>query len=284
MVTRSVGVDAPNLLRECTASDVQNMNMDKQVATRLHKMLAVNDDTVSAVKRDHASYAKLSLLTQQMNLLKAQAETVVEKCEAKALKLAKVEHSGDTRLALSDEFDEGAQRLVGMLALSKPTVEAISSDDAASARLSLLAEQVGLLQAQAKQAVDDAALNKVLTEIGMSSRIVPGTVYYHYKQGGKDVLSRIADHEWSNYDEFLGKYLYDYDFVFRRLHGDVIDPEWSAPTVPVPQKMYMPQLAGALSVNLPQVDATPDTPPSCLGQATTDAPAPKVVCPVLSRW
>ena len=55
-----VGVDAPNLVKECQASDVHNMNMDKQVATRLHKMLAVNDQTVSAVKRDHASYAKLS--------------------------------------------------------------------------------------------------------------------------------------------------------------------------------------------------------------------------------
>ena len=143
-VEACVGVDAPDKLRECSAGDVQNMNMGKEVATRLFRMLAVDDSTVTAVKRDHASYAKLSLLTQQMNLLKDQAQTVVEKCEAKAIKLAKVEKTTntDTRLALSEEFDEGAQRLLGMLAVSSSTAEAISCDDGASARLSLLSEQV----------------------------------------------------------------------------------------------------------------------------------------------
>merc|ERR1719174_1253664 len=299
MVEACVGVAQPDQLRECQASDVQNMNMDKQVATRLHKMLAVNDQTVAAVKRDHASYAKLSLLTQQMNLLQHQAQTVVDKCEAKAIKFPKSEHTSDTRLALSEEFDDGAQRLVGMLALSKTTADTISCDDGASARLSLLAEQVGLLQAQAKQAVDDAALNKLLTEIGMSSRIVPGTVYYHYKQNGKDVLSRIANDEWCNYDEYHGKYLYDYDFIFRRLHGDVVDTDWHAATVPLPQGMYMPQLSMSMKVDALgsaapaqaaaplNVDATPAQSQSCGSEHRAEAsevtPA-KAVCPVLSRW
>lgn len=174
-------------------------SLDKDVATRLFRMLAVNENTASAVKRDHASYAKLSLLTQQMNLLQQQAATVIEKSEAKAIKFTqaeKADHAGDTRLALSEEFDEGAQRLCTMLAVSDSTLATISTDHAASARLSLLAEQVGLLQGQAKQAVDDAALNKLLNEIGMNCRIVTGTVYYHYTQNGKDVLSRIADDEW----------------------------------------------------------------------------------------
>merc|ERR1719174_3309182 len=118
-------------MKECTAGDVKNMNMDKAVATRLHKMLAVDDQTVSAVKRDHASYAKLSLLTQQMVLLQQQAQTVVEKSEAKAIKFSKVEQ-GDTRLAVSEEFDEGASRLVTMLGVSQSTVATISSDHAAS--------------------------------------------------------------------------------------------------------------------------------------------------------
>ena len=38
------------------------------VATRLFKMLAVNEQTAASVKRDHASYAKLSLLTQQAQM------------------------------------------------------------------------------------------------------------------------------------------------------------------------------------------------------------------------
>jgi len=291
MAEACVGADRPDKLRECSAGDVQNMNMGKEVATRLFKMLAVDDSTVTAVKRDHASYAKLSLLTQQMNLLKNQAQTVVDKTEAKAIKMAKVEKPNmDTRLAISEEFDAGAQRLMGMLTVSESTAEAISCDDGAAARLSLLSEQVQLLQAQAKQAVDDAALNKLLSEIGMSSRIVPGTVYYHYKQSGKDVLSRIANDEWCNYDEFLGKYLYDYDFVFRRLHGDVIDPDWCAATTPLPQKLYLPQLAGATSDKLPSVAATPPTPVAASApaspqhEAADGATALKPTCPVLSRW
>lgn len=286
-----VGVDAPGLIRECEAGDVKNMNMGKEVATRLFKMLAVKDETVNAVKRDHASYAKLSLLTQQMNLLKSQAETVVEKCEAKAIKFAKVEKPNtETRLAISEEFDDGARHLLGMLSVSQSTAASISCDDVASARLSLLSEQVELLQSQAKQAVDDAALNKLLSEIGMSSRIVPGTVYYHYKQGGKDVLSRIPNDDWDNYEEFLGKYLYDYDFVFRRLHGDVIDPDWYAATVPLPQSIYMPQLSMSTSANVKvaAVDAqsAPASPPSIRPSEAADSAAAKIekTCPVLSRW
>merc|ERR1712127_963986 len=93
METPSVGVAAPNELRECTAGDVKNMNMDKQVATRLFRMLAVNEKTVSSIKRDHASYAKLSLLTQQVGLLQQQAQTVVDKCEAKVAKQARIEEA-----------------------------------------------------------------------------------------------------------------------------------------------------------------------------------------------
>lgn len=289
------GVDKPNLLRECTHGDVKNMNMGKEVATRLFKMLAVRDETVSAVKRDHASYAKLSLLTSQMSQLQQQAQAVVEKSEAKAIKLAKVEKAqqpGDTRLALSDEYDEGARRLLGMLVVNESTAAHVACDDAASARLSLLAEQVGFLQAQAKQAVDEAAVNKLLTEIGMSCRLVPGTVYYHYTQGGKDVLSRISDDEWSNYDEYHGKYLYDYDFIFRRLHGDVTDTDWCATTVPMPQGAYMPQLSMSMKVDALNVAATPPTPATPLASCGSEqragdgaqAAAAEAICPVLSRW
>ena len=41
-------------------------------------------------------------------------------------------------------------------------------------------------------------------------------MYYLYTQNGKEVLSRIASNEWSNYDEYHGKYLYDYDFTSRK--------------------------------------------------------------------
>ena len=71
------GVPAPEALtgapQVCTAGDVKNLNMNKEVATRLFRMLAVNETTVNSVKRDAASYARLSLLTQQMGLVQQQA-------------------------------------------------------------------------------------------------------------------------------------------------------------------------------------------------------------------
>merc|ERR1719316_503929 len=112
-------------------------SLPKDVATRLFKMLAVDEQAANAVKRDHASYAKLNLLTQQMNLLKHQAVGVVEKSVAQA------------------EYDEGAKRLVNMLAVNESTALAIKSSPVACAKLSILAEQVGLLQAQAQEAVDE---------------------------------------------------------------------------------------------------------------------------------
>jgi hypothetical protein len=247
METPSVGVAAPNELRECTAGDVKNMNMDKQVATRLFRMLAVNEKTVSSIKRDHASYAKLSLLTQQMGLLQQQAQTVVDKCEAKVAKQARIEEADadpiadiseappvkgsqqpkmvgkdETRLAVSSEYDEGAKRLLSMLTTNENTTLAVARDTSSCARLSILAEQVGLLQAQAQSCIDEADLNRHLSELGQSTpgtRIVPGVMYYHYVQNGKEVLSRIADDEWCSYDEYLGKYLYDYDLTFRKVEG-----------------------------------------------------------------
>ena len=33
------------------------------------------------------------------------------------------------------------------------------------------------------------------------------------------MLSRIADDEWASYEEYLGKYLYDFDFTFRKVEG-----------------------------------------------------------------
>ena len=52
-------------------------SLDKDVATRLFRMLAVNEKAQESVKRDHASYAKLSLLTQQAQMVQQQAVQAV---------------------------------------------------------------------------------------------------------------------------------------------------------------------------------------------------------------
>jgi len=265
---------APDTVTECDASMVGNMNMDKDVATRLFRMLAVNEQTVNSVKRDHSSYAKLSLLTQQMQLLQKQATGVVEKCEEKVKKQARIDEPeiefSETRLIVSDEYDEGAKRLLSMITVNEKTVLAVAKDTASCAKLSVLADQVGLLQEQAQSCVDEAELNRRLLDLGErtpGTRIVPGTVYYHYIQNGREVLSRIANDEWCNYDEYLGKYLYDHDFTFRKLVGKDVGIDVLSRALMLPAPKVQEAVEGASTI----VDETPATP---------FAPS----CPVLSRW
>lgn len=188
-------------------------SLDKDVATRLFRMLAVNEQTATSVKRDHASYAKLSLLTQQANLVQQQAVNVVNKVASKA-----VDDEIHLCTALSTEFDDSASKLLCLMNVNETTVATIKKDPPACAKLSLLGEQVEFLQQQAQEAVDDAKLNHYLSQLtaGTVAKLVCGTMYYLYTQNGKEVLSRIAPTEWSNYETYHGQYLYDYDFTFRR--------------------------------------------------------------------
>lgn len=255
------------------------MNMNKEVATRLFRMLAVSEQTAATIKRDHASYAKLNLLTQQMKLVQAQAHHTVSKSVAKA-------QSADGDLALIEgctalsnpEYDEGAKRLLTVMSVDNMTVATIKRDPPACAKLSILAEQAGLLQQQAQEAINDSEVNSHLFEVAarVTCRLVPGTMYYHYTQNGQEVVSRIADDEWSSYDEYHGKYLYDWDLTFRRqpLAGEGgLDEE-----------MY--EAGAAPLLMLPHVPATSTTPVG-LGEAapaSMDMPKPKPICGVLSRW
>jgi len=253
----------------CGASDVRNQNMSKEVATRLFRMLAVNETTVNSVKRDAASYARLSLLTQQMALIQQQAHRVVETAEVRLAKQAKLEGEITmiTSTAISSEYDQGAKQLLSMITTNEKAAALVARDAPACARLSVLAEQVELLQEQAQTCIDEADLNRHLAELGAcmpGTRLVPGTVYYHYTQNGKEVLSRIAHDEWSNYDEYHGKYLYDYDFTFRRQLG-------LSSGIEVITQALLPQL--------PHTSASGDESHRRDMPETTPA-----ICPVLSRW
>ena len=160
---------------------------NKEVATRLYRMLAISELEADRVKSDHASFAKLGLLTQQAQLLQRQAVQVVNKS---VLKAEKDELAGLSTMstALTTEDSSGAKRVLAVLAVNEKTQATIERDQPASAKLSLLADQVDFLQEQAQQVVDDAELNARLTEIGKGSvcRLVPGTTYFHYTQNGRE--------------------------------------------------------------------------------------------------
>jgi len=261
----------------CDASHVKNMNMNKEVATRLFRMLAVSEATANTIKRDHASYAKLNLLTQQAQLLQAQATQTVSKSVTKAQADGEITLR-ETCTALSTEFDEGAKRLLTIMAVDEQTVATVKRDAPASAKLSLLAEQCGLLQQQAQQALSESETNSHLYEVAarVTCKLVAGTMYYHYTQHGQEVLSRIADDEWTSYDEYHGKYLYDWDLTFRRQVVGSEQPE---------QPLYA---SAAPMLMLPNIVATPTTTAGCAEdhEMAEAAPLPpqKPVERVLSRW
>lgn len=230
--------------------------MNKEVATRLFRMLAVTEQTAATVKRDHASYAKLNLLTQQMKLIQAQAQQTVTKSVAKAQAAEGDISLSETCTALSSEFDEGAKRLLTIMSVDDKTAMTIKRDAPACAKLSLLSEQAALLQQQAQQAIDESEVNSHLFEVAarITCKLVPGTMYYHYTQRGEEVISRIAPHEWAFYEEFHGKYLYDFDLTFRRQpdHDEAADGH----AADADDDMCA---APAMLTLLPSVAATPST-------------------------
>ena len=258
----------------CDASHVRNMNMNKEVATRLFRMLAVTEQTAATVKRDHASYARLHLLTQQMNLLQAQAQQTVEKSVAKAEASDELHLSESCTSLVSSEYDDGAKKLLAIMQVDNKTVSTIKKDAPACAKLSRLSEQAGMLQEQAQQAIRESEVNSHLFEIAsrITCKLVPGTMYYHYTQNGDEVISRIADDEWSSYEEFHGKYLYDWDFTFRR-----------QPAAGEAMEQDMAFVAPKLML-LPHVVATPPTTTDHEMMDAAPAVAPKPICGVLSRW
>jgi len=211
-------------LNTCLFSRIAAMSlspMDKAVVERLFRMLAVNEIKKDAVKRDSASYAKLSLLTQQMALIQQQAQHVVDTSSTNHARL--IDETGleinENVLALSTEYDEGAKRLLSMLDVSNTSIALVKQNHASCAKLSVLSTQVSLLQQQAQKAIDEAEISRVMQAItdGNLMTLTPGQFYYHYTQNGKAALSMIAPHEWCFYEEFHGKYLYDFDFTFRAI-------------------------------------------------------------------
>ena len=265
----------------CEAHHVRNMNMNKAVATRLFRMLAVSEQTAATVQRDHASYAKLNLLTEQMKLLQSQAQQTVTKSVAKAQATEGDITFSDTCTALSAEFDEGAKRLLIIMSVDEKTASTIKRDAPACAKLSLLSEQAALLQRQAQQAIDESEVNSHLFEVAarITCKLVPGTMYYHYTTRGEEVISRIASHEWCFYDEYHGKYLYDFDLTFRR------QPEINFDVEPEPGDDDMGCAAPAMLTLLPSVAATPSTEDADMADMEPRKPAPQLASTdVLSRF
>ena len=108
-------------------------NCNKEVATRLYRMLAISELEADRVKSDHASFAKLGLLTQQAQLLQRQAVQVVNKS---VLKAEKDELAGLSTMstALTTDDSAGAKRVLAVLAVNEKTQATIERDLAVADR------------------------------------------------------------------------------------------------------------------------------------------------------
>merc|ERR1712166_529297 len=142
----------PNTPTVCEPTHVKNMNMNKEVATRLFRMLAVSEQTANTVKHDHASYAKLHLLSQPTQTV-TKSVAKAEKEQEKDIILT------ENCTALSAEYDDGAKRLLTIMAVDHKTAETIKRDTPACAKLSLLSDQAAMLQQQAQLALQDSEVN-----------------------------------------------------------------------------------------------------------------------------
>ena len=119
-------------------------------------------------------------------------------------------------MALSSLNKDVATRLFRMLSAHDDSVSIVKQNYAAYGKLSIIAAQMQMLEAQAKDIMDESLLNHRLSLIPTPFAKVPGTTYHWYTQGEKDVLSIVSPSEWSQYERHNGSFLYDFDLSFRR--------------------------------------------------------------------
>tara|TARA_Y100000389_G_scaffold113691_3_gene110841 strand:+ start:5370 stop:5744 length:375 start_codon:yes stop_codon:yes gene_type:complete len=121
-------------------------------------------------------------------------------------------------MALSNLNKEVATNLFKMLAIDdkddKNQIDTVRRHNSSFGQLKLIAEQMLILKEKADQIISNSCLNDNLQKINMTIKKVPGTIYYHYLVNKKEILSIIAPEEWSTWEEYYGKYFYDYDCIF----------------------------------------------------------------------
>ena len=118
-------------------------------------------------------------------------------------------------MAISNCNKEVSTNLFKMLAINNESkLDIVKRHHSSFGQLKLIAEQMLILKEKADKIINDSCINDNLQKINMTIKKVPGTIYYHYLVNKKEILSIIAPEEWSTWEEYFGKYLYDYDCIF----------------------------------------------------------------------
>ena len=124
-------------------------------------------------------------------------------------------------MALSNLNKDTLTRLFQMININKDdnSIDEIKSNYSTYSKLELIAKQIQYLQNEALNIIEDHNINNCLNDIKCTFKKVPGKYYYLYIINGERKLSIISDDEWDTYDEFLGKFYYDYDFTFKKINN-----------------------------------------------------------------
>ena len=84
-------------------------------------------------------------------------------------------------------------------------------------KLEMLCDQIQYLKMTAQNLIDESLLNRKLHEAECNFVKVPGNVYHFYERIDKTMYcSIISPKEWTLYYIFVGSYLYDFDYNFKK--------------------------------------------------------------------
>ncbi len=122
-------------------------------------------------------------------------------------------------MALSNLNKDTLTRLFKMININNDNINEIRSNNSTYARLELIARQIEYLQSEALNIIEDHNINNSLNGIKCYFKKVPGKYYYLYIINNEKKLSMISNYEWNSYDEFLGKFYYDFDYIFKKVNN-----------------------------------------------------------------
>ena len=125
-------------------------------------------------------------------------------------------------MALTSCNKEVLTNLFQMISLEKTEeskiIDSIKSNSSTYSQLKLIADQITFLQKQASSILEKHMLSEEISKAQCNFKKTPGNYYYLYKHNEKYILSMVSPEEGIQYDDFLYKYYYDYDFIMKPCH------------------------------------------------------------------
>jgi hypothetical protein len=93
----------------------------------------------------------------------------------------------------------------------------IVSNSNSFSKLKVLFRQLELIKMEINEVVKETIETSELQKIKCNIKKIPGKIYYLYKNKNRELFFSILSHEeWDNYENYLGKYLYNFDYTLTK--------------------------------------------------------------------